>query len=103
MFLKSNSILFSTLPYLSETTLTVGMHVSDNILNAYVEKNRKHLTVLCPGIILETEANFKLLSPLLEIQIKDVSSCNLNGRKQFISAEICLLDKQKNYEKPSKM
>ena len=28
-------------------------------------------------MILETEANFKLLSPLLEIQIKDVSSCEL--------------------------
>ena len=35
-----------------------------------------NLTVLCPGIILETEANFKLLSPLLEIQIKVVSSCD---------------------------
>jgi hypothetical protein len=38
-------------------------------------KEMANLTVLCPGIILETEANFKLLSPLLEIQIKVVSSC----------------------------
>lgn len=33
-----------------------------------------NLTVLCPGMILDTEANFKLFSPLLEIQTRDDSS-----------------------------
>ena len=37
-------------------------------------KIHKELTVLCPGIILDTDANFKFLSPLLEIQIKEDSS-----------------------------
>lgn len=40
-----------------------------------VEKmDEDNLTVLCPGMILDTEANFKLFSPLLEIQTRDDSS-----------------------------
>lgn len=44
-----------------------------------------NLTVLCPGIILDTEANFKFLSPPLEIQIKDFSSCNVEIKIQLLS------------------
>lgn len=44
--------------------------------NSEHEKDR-NLTVLCPGIILDTEDNFKLLSPLVEFQIKVVSSCEI--------------------------
>ena len=36
----------------------------------------RNLTVLCPGIILETEDSFKRLSPLLEIHSNDDSSCS---------------------------
>jgi hypothetical protein len=44
-------------------------------------RRKRNLTVLCPGIILEIEANFKLLSPPLEIQIKVVSSCDFNHKQ----------------------
>lgn len=40
------------------------------------DESNRDLTVLCPGIILDTDANFKLFSPLLEIQIKEDSSYN---------------------------
>lgn len=48
--------------------IKISQHSKTGIYN-------RNLTVLCPGIILETEANFKLLSPLLEIQTKDDPSC----------------------------
>lgn len=38
-------------------------------------------------MILETEANFKLLSPLLEIQIKDDSSCELRIKDELLEEE----------------
>lgn len=51
-------------------------HMVDSIIKHKSDMKWKHryLTVLCPGMIFETQANFKLLSPLLEIQIKDDSS-----------------------------
>lgn len=38
-------------------------------------------------MILETEANFKLLSPLLDIQIKDDSSCELRIEDELLEEE----------------
>lgn len=51
----------------------------------------QNLTVLCPGIILEIEANFKLFSLPPEIQIKDDSSCNIKNNYYQIQKNIGVL------------
>jgi hypothetical protein len=46
-----------------------------------INYNCRNLTVLCPGMILETEDSFRLFSPPLEIQIKDDPSCHFKYKK----------------------
>lgn len=46
------------------------------------------LTVLCPGIILETVASFIFLSPLVEIQIKDDPSYNCQMQLHKLGSQI---------------
>ena len=54
------------------------------IAKKQVRTRYRKLTVLCPGIILEIKANFKLLSPPLEIQIKVFSSCDFKIRRLYV-------------------